>query len=264
MSDATSAIDYPLYEGVSTTIMLAKETMHEFVKLLRRRQFAIATKLMPVTLYAVFGASNHATGQHGVQMARYMLAGYASFGVIAASLYGIGLNLAMERAQNWIDLKRSSPLPFSAYLLAKAITATAFGALTVLLLQLVAVTYGHVYLTGQEAIEMIGVSLAGSVVFGTMGILIALVVPSNATHSVFNFIHLPMAFLSGLWVPLGSLPHWVQVTAPYLPAYHLAQIMLGILGYAQPGSMGFHWLYLGVFGGVLLFLSRIALRVTNK
>jgi len=264
MATAISATASPVFKGVSIPTMLFHETMHEFVKLLRRRQFAIATKLLPVTLYTVFGASFHDAGPHAVQMARYTLAGYATFGVIAASLYGIGLPLAMERAKNWVDVKRSSPLPFSAYLSAKAITAIVFGALTVLILQLIGITYGRVSLTWQEAIKLIAVSVAGSIVFGAMGILVALAFPSSATHSVFNFIHLPMAFLSGLWVPLQALPHWVRATAPFLPAYHLAQIMLGVLGYTGHESMALHWMVLAAFGSLMMVLSCFALRAAHK
>lgn len=54
-----------------------------------------------------------------------MLAGYCCFGMIGAALFGIGVGLATERAAGWLELKRASPMPAAAYLLAKL--AMAFG-----------------------------------------------------------------------------------------------------------------------------------------
>ena len=36
-----------------------------------------------------------------------------------------------------------------------------------------------------------------------------------------------MAFLSGLWIPIEMLPPAIKNAAPFLPAYHFAQLALG-------------------------------------
>ncbi len=68
-----------------------------------------------------------------------------------------------------------------------------------------------------------------------------------------NLIYLPMSFASGFWMPLRMLPHWLQVIAPALPTYHLAQLSLQIFGFAQPGSnMALHWEALAGFTLLML------------
>ena len=47
-------------------------------------------------------------------------------GVIAVSLFGFGVALAMERGQGWLQVKRASPMPVSAYFLAKLFAAVVF------------------------------------------------------------------------------------------------------------------------------------------
>ncbi len=37
--------------------------------------------------------------------------------------------------------------------------------------------------------------------------------------------------MSGLWIPLKHLPKFLRPIAPYLPAYHLSQLMLSVFGY---------------------------------
>ena len=56
-----------------------------------------------------------------------MLAGYAVFGMVGTALFGVGVGLASELAAGWLDLKRASPMPPAAYLLAKCSSAIAFG-----------------------------------------------------------------------------------------------------------------------------------------
>jgi ABC-2 type transport system permease protein len=50
-----------------------------------------------------------------------------------------------------------------------------------------------------------------------------------------------MSFLSGLWMPLRFMPHWLQAIAPALPTYHLSQLMLSIFGYQDSMSLAVHW-----------------------
>lgn len=80
-----------------------------------------------------------------------------------------------------------------------------------------------------------------------MGLLLALLIPASAVPGAVNLIYLPMSFCSGLWMPLSALPKWLQHIAPALPTYHLAQLMLGIFGYAQPDSVSSHWMSLAGF-----------------
>ena len=89
-----------------------------------------------------------------------------------------------------------------------------------------------------------------------MGLLIALLVPANSAAGIVNMIYMPMAVLSGFWLPLRMLPHWMQIFAPYLPAYHLGQITLGLFGYQAPGSMLLHWCALLGFTLLMLGICR--------
>ena len=65
--------------------------------------------------------------------ATYMLATMGCFGVMAVALFGFGVSLAMERGQGWLQVKRASPMPVSAYLLAKLFAAVVFSTVIMLL-----------------------------------------------------------------------------------------------------------------------------------
>jgi ABC-2 type transport system permease protein len=235
---ATNAIAVsPRSLGLSYyTRIFRKETQYEFVRMLRTKAFSLAVIGFPVMFYMVFGSSN----RHGM-FARYLMSSYSCMGVVSACLFGIGMGIAMERAQGWLELKQASPMPRAAYLGAKLMSCAAFAVGMVATLVTLGVTVGGVSLTVGEGLKLAGVILAGSVPFTAMGLLVALLVPANAAPGVINLIYLPMSFASGFWMPISSLPHWLRVLAPALPTYHLAQLALNIFGFAQPGRMLPHW-----------------------
>ena len=190
-----------------------------------------------------------------------MLGGYAVFGLVGAALFGIGVGLSGERAAGWLEVKRVSPMPPAAYLFAKCAGAVAFGLIIVSILTAIGITLGGVSLSLNEFARMLGLTVAGSIAFASMGLLLALVVPANAATGVVNLIYLPMSFMSGLWIPIHMLPKWLEGVAPLLPTYHLSQLMLHIFGYQDPASLASHWAGLGGFtmlmlGGSWLLFNR--------
>ncbi len=254
MSIPSFAYPAPQSLGVARTIAIfRKETRYEFLKLLRNRSFSLAVIGFPVMFYLLFGVSNRGANNGGIPMARYLLGGYACFGLIGAALFGIGVGLAGERAAGWLELKRASPMPPIAYLFAKCMGAIAFGLIIVAILTTLAVTMGGVSLTPGELVKMFGMTIAGPISFASMGFLLALIVPANAAPAIVNLIYLPMSFMSGLWMPIQHLPHGLQRVAPVLPTYHLAQLMLRIFGYGDHTPIASHWF--GLAGFTMLMLG---------
>jgi ABC-2 type transport system permease protein len=255
---ATSAIRHPLpaATGFAHTLRIfGKETKYEFLKLMRTKSFSLSTIGFPVMFYILFGIANRSAYAGNVHLAKYMLGGYACFGLIGAALFGIGVGLAGELAAGWLELKRASPMPAPAYLFAKCASAIAFGLIIVSILTAIATAFGGVSLTSTELIKMLGMTIVGSISFASMGLLLALLVPANAAPAIINLIYLPMSFLSGLWVPLRFMPHWLQGVAPALPTYHLSQLMLSIFGYQDSMSLTTHWNALIGFTMLMLGLS---------
>jgi ABC-2 type transport system permease protein len=240
----------------ATFRLFAKETKYEFLKLWRTKSFSLSVIGFPVMFYALFGIANKSVHDGGVDYAKYLLAGYCCFGMIGAALFGIGVGLASEKAAGWLELKRASPMPPIAYLVAKCITAQAFGLMIVAVLIVLGLTLGGVQLTLAEVAMMAGLSLAGTVPFAALALLVALVVPANAAAGVVNLIYLPMSFMGGLWIPIHFLPKWLQAIAPATPTFHLAQLMLTIFGYQQASSItSHHWIGLGGFTLLMLGVS---------
>jgi len=217
---ATSTITHPLPAStgfVHTLRIFGKETKYEFLKLMRTKSFSLSTIGFPVMFYVLFGIANRNAFTGNVHIAKYMLGGYACFGLIGATLFGIGVGMAGELAAGWLELKRASPMPAAAYLFAKCASAVAFGLIIVSILTAIAVSFGGVSLTSTELIKMFGMTIVGSISFASMGLLLAQLVPANAAPAIVNLIYLPMSFHICLWIPLRFMPYVLLYIAPALP-----------------------------------------------
>lgn len=237
-----------------TLAIFARETRYEFVRAMRTKAFSLSVLGFPVMFYVLFAVMNRGEMTHGALVAKYLLASYAAFGVVGAALFGIGVGLAGERVSGWLELKRASPMPPLAYLLAKCVASVAFGIVIANVLCMIGITAAGVHVSLAEYAGTMGMCVLGGVPFACFGLLLAMIVPANAAPGVVNLIYLPMSYFSGLWMPIFTMPKWIQHLAPWLPTYHLSQLMLRVFGYAQPGTtvarsisalLGFTLLFLG-------------------
>lgn len=260
MSANTLAVPPESADPLFPLRILLKETQYELARLLRSRAYSLSVIGFPIMFYLIFGTANR-----GKPAALYLVAGYTCMGVVSACLFGIGLVLAMERAQGWLDLKRASPMPRLAYIGAKVMSSAAFGLIIAVLLILLGTSLAGITITATQAAVLAGIAIAGAIPFAAMGFLVAYLVPPNAGPGIINLIYLPLSFASGFWMPVSMLPHWLQVVAPALPTYHLAQIALVAVGLAPANGMALHWAVLGGFTLLMLAAAWITfLRSEDK
>ena len=222
----------------NTARIYVTEARHEFLKLMRIPIFAVSTIALPVMFYLLFGIAFAGGQAGGVGVTTYMLATYGTFGVIGAALFGFGVSVAVERGQGWMRLKRVSPMPPQAYFVAKVVMSTTVSALILGTLFLLGATLGGVRMPAAQWVSLGLVLLLGALPFSAMGLAFGYLVGPNSAPAMLNLIYLPMAFASGLWIPIHQLPDFVQAIAPALPPYHFAQLALGTVGAAAGGSAG--------------------------
>jgi ABC-2 type transport system permease protein len=235
----------------------ALEARYEFLKLARMPAYAIPSITFPVMFYVLFGLTfGGARPAGGTTIATYLLATYAAFGVIGASLFGFGVGLAVERGQGWMMLKRATPMPPMAYFTAKLAMCTLFAVVITGLLSALASAFGEVSLPPSAWGRLWISVVAGAVPFGALGMAIGYFAGPNSSPPLVNLVYLPSAFASGLWIPIEALPRAVQTIAPYLPPYHLGQLALQAVG-AGRGAPA--WAHIVALAGFTLIGLGLAL-----
>jgi ABC-2 type transport system permease protein len=157
-------------------------------------------------------------------------------------------------------LMRSSPLRPLAYLSGKTLATLAFALVTLIALFSFGAVVGGVRLETGQWLVLFGVLLLGVFPFIALGFAVGYLAGGNSAVAILNLINLPMAFGSGLFMPLPLLPNVVQQIAPYLPAYHYGQLAWTAIGAgSEPPLTAVVWLV----GYSVAFLA-LALRAYGR
>ncbi|MCJ8268799.1 MAG: ABC transporter permease, partial [Psychrosphaera sp.] len=172
-----------------------------------------------------------------------------------------GVGVAVERGQGWFDVKEASPMPASAYIVARIAVTIVFSLAIVICLYTIGATLGGVRLQHWQWLLMALIFVLGSLPFCAIGLAMGLYLKSNSAPAVVNLTYLPMAFLSGLWVPITMFPETLQTIANFLPPFHLSQLALKVVDMDVGGDIGFH---IGVLVAYSVAFFTLAMMAYNK
>jgi len=212
----------------------------EFLSRLRMPRYSVPVLSFPLMFYLFFGVILQNGKLGGISPAVYVLCTMASMGVMFAPLMGLGGSISTERGLGWMEVKRASPMPPIGWFLAKFCGGMAFSAIIVAALFVMGATLGGVRMPAAQWAALGGALIAGSVPFCVLGFVLGYLVTASAAPSVINLVAMPMAFCSGLWVPVPFLPHVIQKIAGFLPAYHVAELTQTLAGGTGHGSIASH------------------------
>ncbi len=232
------------------------EARAQFLTVARTPGFTIPTLVFPLMFYVFFGV----VMGFSPAAPTYLLATYGVFGLIGPSLFGFGVGLATERDSGALLLKQTTPMPVGAYLLARVVTALLFGMVIVVGLFLLGAYAAEVRLYRWQWFALAGVVLSSVIPFCALGLAIGAWVKAQSAVAIVNLVYLPMAFLSGLWIPISLLPSFFRDVAVVFPAYHQSQLALKVVALDEGGSTGVHVLMIGIFTVVFLVVAAAGFR----
>ncbi len=236
----------------------SREVRTECLKMARNRAYSASAIGFPVVFFTMFASLNRHAGVAGHEAARYLLASYVCFGTVGAALFGVGGSLGYERGHGWLELKRASPMPAAACLLAKLASSLLFSlVICLLLVALGPPIAGQSVVSPAEVCKLFSIAALGTLPFASLGLLFGLVTPPNAGPGLINLLYLPLSFCGGLWVPIEQLPHWMQHIAQYLPTYWFSRLALHTLHFPAPApGLGY-----AVLAGYTVVLLAACVRV---
>ncbi|HVB53339.1 MAG TPA: ABC transporter permease [Candidatus Acidoferrales bacterium] len=200
--------------------------------------FALFTIGLPVMFFAFFGLPRlHQEITHHESVGAYILASLGAYAVSNVLVYNVGIGQAQTRARKLDLLQRASPLPgwiaIAATLVGGLVLATS--ALVVLLL--VGALAG-VSLPPTHWLLLVVALLYGAIPMLGLGLTIGYLGSSgNLAPALASLIYLPMAFASGILIPLTQLPALVTSIAPYLPLYQVGQLGWNAVGAANESAL---------------------------
>jgi ABC-2 type transport system permease protein len=209
-------------EELASAYYIAKKDMKVYY--LKAPNFTYGL-LMPVALYLAFGVA----GNLGPET---LISGLVSLVILFGSTSIEAVSVVMEKTTGTIERLLAAPVSTFSLLLGKALAGFMLGPITA-----VAVLVPVTILSGTSVANPVAVFLAialSSFAFAALGILVSVYakwIPEAQMYS--NFLRFPMAFLAGAFIPVPSMPAFLQVVSRLLPLTYAIEAMKE--GMANPG-----------------------------
>ncbi|BAU81450.1 ABC transporter permease [Streptomyces laurentii] len=226
------------------------------------------TFAFPLVFLVVFGLvfRGKAVEESGFSYLSYTASGVLSWGVANAAVFGIGFTLMQWRADDILRMIRMSPAPLSAVIGSRYVLALGVGLAQAVLFVGVAMLPGFGLVPASRWPLLIPVLILGITSFLLLGVTIGSIADTpESVAGIANFIMLPMAFLSGSFFPLDSMPDWLQKISLVLPLRYLNDAVSGSLtGRGDLADIGIGCVGLVVFAAIFGVLAARTFRWTKK
>ena len=232
-------------------------TQTEIMRLRRNRRYVIFTVALPVVLYLLW--SKLGKTAYDIPFAAYYMVAMATFGAFAGALNGNSIRISEERKAGWIRQLRLTPLPASAYVIAKILTAMATTLVSIVIVMLLGRFYGGVHLDAWQWLVVAVIIWLGSTIFAALAVAIGYRFPPDQVQPIAALIYFAFTILGGIWFPLsGSLQKIGEAT----PTYEAVKISTDVIG----GTSVSAGLAIGLVIWLAIFaaLATVAVRATAE
>jgi ABC-2 type transport system permease protein len=222
---------------VTSTLTITRRVALRYV---RTPQLIVMATLQMSLFFLIyrymFGGAIHAGDLPYVD---YLVPGFVATGVLFSGI-GAAVATAEDLEQGFVDRLRSLPIPRSSVLGARAIADTAIltlgSAVTVAIAFAVGFRLHGSVLEGLAAFGLVVFfGFAFEWVFVTMGLFAG---NAQAAQGM-GMIVFPLAFISSAYVPIATMPGWLQVFAKYQPLTYMVDSVRALtLGATARAELG--------------------------
>jgi ABC-2 type transport system permease protein len=233
-------------------------TKAELTRLLHNRRYFIFTVAFPVILYLLLG--RQVTGNaNGVAFAAYYMVAMSTFGAFSGALNGNAQRISQEKKEGWIRQLRLTPLPPSAYVVAKVLTSLATTIPAIAIVLLLGRFYGNVHLPAWEWPVIAVVVWFGSTIFAALAVAIGYRFAPEQVQPITLIIYFIFAILGGLWFPITG---FLGKVGQFTPTYEAVKIASDVIrGISIPVGLP---VGLVVWLGIFAALATLAVRSTAE
>jgi ABC transporter DrrB family efflux protein len=244
-----------IYWTIADALTLAKRNLVQIPRIPEELIFSTIQPVMFVLLFRyVFGGAIAVPGQSYVN---YLMAGiFAQTVIFGATSTGIGL--ATDLQKGLVDRFRSLPMAKSAVLTGRTLSDLVRNTLVITIMWIVGLLVGFqpkgdlLQLAGAIGLLLL-TSFAFSWISATIGLLVRTVEAAQSAGFIWLF---PLTFASSAFVPVKSMPSWLQAFTDHQPVTIIVDAVRGlILNQADAGTV---WQAVGWCVGILVVFVPLA------
>ncbi|MFI6052444.1 ABC transporter permease [Streptomyces violascens] len=204
----------------------------EIKQFVRRRDQVIFTFAFPVVFLALFASIFSGQVENaGITASQLYAAGMIAAGIMSVSFQSLGISIAIERDEKVLRRLRGTPMPPAAYFLGKVWLVLATGIAETAVLLLFGATLFDLDLptTVTKWLEFSWIFVLGITGCALLGIAISSLPKSGrSASSVVVLPFLVLQFISGVYIPVGTLPNWLLDISAFYPLKWMCQGFRGV------------------------------------
>ena len=212
-------------------LLLLSQARYGLLSTSRNPRAVVFTILFPVILLVMFNEIFIGGGDNTTKVAGHTIdaSSYFTAGLIAYSLGLICFTqplvmLTAQRERGQLKRLRGTPVPAWAFIgsqvLRSVLLATTVGAVMLAL----GVIFWNVDVTGRALGGFAVYVLLGTTTLCALAIaMTAFTTTEDTASSIGPFTMVMLSFISGIFIPVETLPNWLQEIGRIFPLYHLAQ-----------------------------------------
>jgi ABC transporter DrrB family efflux protein len=248
--------------AVSDTLTITQRNLLVWVRVPAYIMFTVIQPVMFVLLFRyVFGGAIPVNVPGGY--VNYLLPGIIGQTAAFAS-FGTAIALAQELQKGVIDRLRSMPMARSAVLAGRLVADTGRMFLTIVIIVGVGYAVGFRFLNGfWPAVAMVVLATVFGLSICCIAAYTGLAIGDEESVQAFGLIWLfPLTFVSSAFVPISSMPGWLQAFANHQPVTYVINTMRALaLGGPVQSNL---WPSLAWLAGIFIVFAPLSVRAYRR
>lgn len=194
---------------------VAQRTLRKFA---RTSQLIVLTSLNSAVFLLIFryvlGGAMNVEGQRYVD---FLVPGFVTTSVLIAGM-GAATGVAEDMERGFFDRLRSLPIPRTSVMVGRCLADTALAAWALVIATALGFAVGfRLHASVAEGLAALGLCVLFGFAFEWLFITLGLVGASAQAAQGLSILVFPLVFVSGAYLPVDSLPGWMQPFAEHQP-----------------------------------------------
>jgi ABC transporter DrrB family efflux protein len=250
--------------GISDTLAITRRNLLVWMRVPAYIVFTVVQPVIFVLMFRyVFGGAIHVNVPGGGGYVEFLLPGIIAQ-TAAFACFGTAIALAQELTKGVIDRLRSMPMARSAVLTGRLLADTGRMLVTVLIVIAVGAGVGFRFHNGAgPAVLMVVLATVFGIAFALIAAFTGLAIGDEEAVQAFGLIWLfPLTFLSSAFVPIQSMPGWLQAFANNQPVTFVINTMRALaLGGPIEANL---WKSIAWLAGIFVVFVPLAVRAYKR
>jgi ABC-2 type transport system permease protein len=237
MTTIATTIKRPAAGLVTSWLLVTRRALLRFIR--TPQLIVLGTIQMALFLliyrYMFGGAIN--TGK--LEYVDFLVPGFVTTGVLFTGI-GTAVAMAQDLEEGFVDRLRSLPIPRSAVLAGRAIADTGILAWSIGFTVAIGFAVGfRLHGTLVEGLAAFGLIIVFGYAFEWLFITLGLIAGNAQAAQGMGMIVFPFAFISSAYVPVSTMPSWLQAFAEHQPLTYMVDAVRALtLGSSSEALLG--------------------------